>query len=285
MPSPFIHSILRARQEGTYSGLGFFDFVWQPAEDPTIFDYLKREDDEHGVVVIHIPSKLGQKVVLKKHDIILKVDGFTVDTQGDYDDPEYGPLSLENLCTRGKWAGDTVQLEIWRDGRAQEVEFILPKASYKTQLVPGQVFDREPEYLIVGGLIFQPLTGPFLSVWGEDSRGRAPFRLSYYEQQEASIEHPALVILSLVLPDPVNLGYQDSRYMVVEKVNDKTVHRLPDLQQALKHPRDGYHVVEFAMGSAVSRMVLDADEAAKATERILQRYGIVQDHYFAGDDG
>ncbi len=75
------------------------------------------------MLVINIPFTPGVKPVLKARDIILKVDGFEVDIQGDYQDPDYGPLILENLATRRKWAGDEVKLEIVREGKVQEVSY------------------------------------------------------------------------------------------------------------------------------------------------------------------
>jgi len=38
------------------------------------------------------------------HDIICKVDGFDIDIQGYYQDPDCGQLILENLATRGHFA-------------------------------------------------------------------------------------------------------------------------------------------------------------------------------------
>ena len=140
-----------------------------------------------------------------------------------------------------------------------------------------------PEYLIVGGLVFQPLSVPFLRSWGDDWKRRSPFRLFYYSSEEPTKERPALMLLSLVLPDAYNLGYQDSRYLVLEKVNGRKVSRLPELRDALQHPEGGYHVLELARGESLQRIVLDAAETDAATQRILKRYSIVKDHFFANE--
>src|SRR5439155_7023182 len=84
-------------------------------------------------------------------------------------------------------------------------------------------FDQEPEYLIAGGLVFQPLTKDFLRSWGQDWERRAPFRLAYFRNQDPTPERPAIVILSQVMPDLYNIGYQDSRQLVLEKVNRQKV--------------------------------------------------------------
>ncbi len=280
IPASFIRPILEARKKGAYHGLAYFPFVWQPAENPSTHKFLKREGEPRGVLVIDVPAKPGEPTLLKQRDIILKVDGFDIDTQGYYQDPDYGRLILENLSTRHRFAGDEVKLKIWRDGATLEVSYRLPKAEYSTQLLADHTFDQEPEYLIAGGLLFQPLSGDYLRSWGQDWKRSAPFRLTYYSHDSPTKERPALILLSAVLPDNYNLGYQDSRALVVDKVNGQKVSRLPELQAALQKPVDGFHVIEFARGDSLRKIVLDASSLESATRRVLQRFGIPQDHVF-----
>jgi len=281
LPAKFIRTILDAQKKGNYKGLGYFDFTWQPAENPETLDYLKLEGEKRGAVVIDVPSKPGVESVVKSRDILLQMDGFDIDTQGDYVDPDYGHLMLENLSTRNKWAGDPVRLKIWRDGRAQEVIYRLPKAENAARLVPEAPFDQEPEYLIAGGLVFQPLTKDFLRSWGQDWERRAPFRLAYFRNQDPTPERPAIVILSQVMPDLYNIGYQDSRQLVLEKLNGQKINYLADLQQALKKPLGGFHIFEFMKGDTLQRIVLEAATLDTATKRVLEHYGIDKDHLFA----
>jgi len=46
---------------------------------------------------------------------------------------------------------------------------------------------------------------------------QAPFRLSYYNSENPTPERPALLVLSVVLPDQYNIGYQDVRFLVVTR--------------------------------------------------------------------
>lgn len=53
--------------------------------------------------------------------------------------------------------------------------FSLSFTSLQQLLVPANSDLRRPEYLIVGGLVFVPLSEPFLkSEYGEDFESRAP---------------------------------------------------------------------------------------------------------------
>jgi hypothetical protein len=149
--------------------------------------------------------------------------------------------------------------------------------------VPGATYDQEPEYFIIGGLVFQPLTDSYLESWGSDWKRRAPFRLNYYRNESTSKDRPALVLLSQVLPDPYNIGYQDQRSLILDKVNGQPVHYLWELQDALKKASDGFHVFEFVPSDSLRRLVLAAGNAEQeATSRVLKRYGISEPSRFTG---
>jgi hypothetical protein len=283
MPSSFIQSILDARKKGDYHGLGYFHFFWQPAENPVSLARLKLTGEQRGVVVSDVPPRPdGAAQVVKPLDILLRIDGFDLDIQGDYEDPEFGHLSLENLAVRRKWAGDDVKIQLWRAGKKMDVTYRLPKYEYTNSLVATATYDQEPEYFIVGGLVFQPLTDSYLQAWGADWKRRAPFRLNYYRNESPTKERSALLLLSQVLPDAYNIGYQDQRFLVLDKVNGQPVHRLSELREALQKPADGFHVLEFAKGDSLQRIVLGAGDAERdATARVLKRYGIVEASRYA----
>jgi hypothetical protein len=277
IPAPFIQSILDAQAAGTYRGLGYFDFTWQTTENPETLRYLRVPEGGQGVVLIDVPKRSPTAAILKPRDVILEVDGFSVDHEGDYDDPIYGHLMLENLSTRSKWAGDKARLKVWRDGQPLEVDYTLPPVEGAARLVPEAAYDRPPEYLIVGGFIFAPLTRNYLRSWGAEWERSAPFRFAQFRAEEPSPERPAIVILSSVLPEPFNLGYFDLQQLVLERVNGRRISWLRDLRDALAHPQGDFHLFEFLKGESIQRVVLKADGLENATQRVLERYGIETD--------
>jgi hypothetical protein len=80
-----------------------------------------------------------------------------------------------------------------------------------------------------------------------------------------------------VLPDPLNLGYQDFRFMTIDQVNQHKISNLRDLTEAIRHPTNGFHQIQFMPSDTVHQLILDADETAKADRRIMQRYGLEKD--------
>ena len=274
LPASFIEPILTARKAGKYPGLGYFPFTWTPVENPSTFKFLKLPGDPRGALVVEVPKTPAPEPNLKPRDLILSVDGFDVDNQGYYKDPDYGQLIVENLGSRRKFAGEVVKMKIWRDGAQTNLDYKLPKLDYSVKLLAEQTFDQAPEYLIAGGLVFQPLNIPMLRGFGEDWKRRAPFRLVHFAGEVPTAERTALVALTSVLPDPYVLGYQDARLLVVDTINGQKISRVTDVQTALQQPQDGFHTVEFMRGDNLRRIVLDAGQMDAATKRILERYRI-----------
>lgn len=282
LPASFIQSIVEAHSKEAYRGLGYFHFYWQPAQNPASLQWLKLTGEPRGVIVIDVPRRPdAQPDVLKPHDIILNIDGFDLDTEGDYEDPEYGHVMLENLATRGKWAGDDIKMQIWRDGKPMDVTYKLPKYAPSNTLVPSGTYDQEPEYTIVGGLVFQPLTDAYLQSWGAEWRRRAPFQLLHYRGELPTPEHRSLLVLSQVLPDAYNIGYQEQKYLVLDKINGERVSTLAELREALAKPQRGYNVLQFVKSDSLRNMVLSAGaDEQQATSRVLERYGISEAFHF-----
>jgi hypothetical protein len=278
IPTSFIVPILKAEDSKAYTGLGYFDFTWDPAENPLCLEYLKLSGPTRGVIVKDTGLKPGVVSLVHPRDVILQIDGFDIDAEGNYPDPQYKKLSLENLSSRGKWAGMDCQMKIWRDGKELNIDYKLPKAEYSDELVPSQSFDKLPEYVMAGGFVFVPLTEAYLRSWGPTWRQRAPFRLSYYEDGKVTPERPQRVVLSQVLPSEGNIGYENVRNVVVDEVNGTKIKQISDVVTALKSPVNGFDVFTFAAGEPVRQAVLDASDMDRENEQIMARYHIRDDH-------
>jgi hypothetical protein len=224
-----------------------------------------------------VPKHSPTTSVLQPRDVILKVGDYAIDNEGDYEDPLYGHVMLEALSTRDHWAGQSIPMTIWRNNQKLDIQYTLRPIRHAARLVPEESAAQPPQYLIAGGLIFQPLTRNYLRSWGPAWERSAPFRLAYFRSEEPTPEKPGLVILTSVLPDSINLGYQEAQQLLLTKVNGQPISTLPSLQEALKQPQDGFHLFEFMAGESLQRIVLDASQVAAANQRILQRYGIESD--------
>ena len=64
--------------------------------------------------------------------------------------------------------------QVLRDGAVHEFEMTVAPNEL---LVPVHCYDRLPSYFMFGGLVFTPLTQPYLHEYGEDWVNHAPRRL------------------------------------------------------------------------------------------------------------
>jgi hypothetical protein len=259
----------------TYRGFARAGIAWQDLTNPALRAYLGLRDDESGVRLTRVlPHGSGARV-LEPGDVLLEVAGQKLDPTGQFEHPAYGKLLFPLLITDGARPGDTLRFRILRNGERRDVDVLLKRMPAEEDKVPPYVLGRGPDYVVSGGLVFQELSVPYLSTWGDWNR-RAPTRLLVaYDREgaEPTAEAPRLVLLSSVLPDPSNLGYQDLRDLLVTSVNGVPIGSLADLRRAFAEPKGAFHVVEFLPGQGPTRIVLDVVEAEAAAARIRNLYG------------
>lgn len=275
IPAGFIRRVLAAYRSGEYKGLGVFDFTWQPGRNPEVLRALGLDGAPRGGVVFAPGAETDPEKAPQARDVLLEIDGRAIDGEGDYLDPDYGHLMLEYLANRAHFAGDTIKIRLRRGAEEKTIDYVVPRADYADDVVPRELFGAPPAYLVAGGLVFQPLSQPFLRGWGDEWRSRAPFRLQYHQFEEPADGRAALVVLSGVLPDPINLGYEDAAMLVVDKVNGRPIATLAELDAALKEtPEGGAHRIEFMRGRNLQRLLLDSATLTEATERVVKYYGL-----------
>jgi len=65
-------------------------------------------------------------------------------------------------------------------------------------------------------------------------------------ETKISSEHPPrIVLVSQVIPDPLNIGYQKLSNAVVLQVNGKQIRRLEDVSTAFLSPINNFHRIDF----------------------------------------
>jgi len=270
LPAQFIAKVVENHRKSEDAGLGYFDFKYIFGKNPALLASKGLDQRDVGVVVTEVGGKGLSKEGLQVGDIILEIDGFEIDSEGKYVDPDYGRLSFGCLATRAHAAGEEILFKIWRDGKAQQVNYKLPGADFDKDLIPERRYDAPPQYLIAGGLVFQPLNGPLLEALGK----AAPVLLEYYSRQERDDGREGLVVLSGVLPDDFNLGYEGMRYLLLDEINGRKINNLDDVVAAMDNPDGEFHRIQFMPDERVLHMVLDAEEMEAATTRIVQTYRI-----------
>ncbi|KAK4380788.1 Protease Do-like 10, mitochondrial [Sesamum angolense] len=263
IPVPVIkHFIEGVEETGVYVGFCSMGLSCQPTENAQLREDFQMPPGLTGVLV-HFNLSLSVCVSVWDVSIFFKcaLFMFTVPFRNRE------RITFDHLVSM-KRPNDTAQVKVFRDGK--EHEFIITLRPLQP-LVPVHQFDKLPSYFIFAGLVFIPLTQPYLHEYGEDWYNTSPRRLC----ERALREMPQkagqqLVILSQVLMDDINTGYERLADLQVMKVNGREVDNLKHLRQLVENSSNS---VRFDLDDE-KVIVLNYNSAKMATSRILKRHRI-----------
>lgn len=276
IPAETIIQFLKVVKDGSYEGFGSVGFAVSELLDPALRSYLKMPETlNYGVYVSDVYTLGTGSDSLKKGDVILKIDDNVIDPYGFFEHSKYGQLQFDHLIT-SKSAGEPVKFEVWRDGKTEEIQTNAKNFKESEMLVPYNEYDRQPEYIVVAGFVFQKLTREYLQEFGSDIAGSAPSNLYYYYLESAfkpTEERKDIVVLSFVLPSQYTLGYAGLGQMIMSKYNGMTIHSIEDIQAAQKlNPDSPYDVIEFEMDSPT--VVIARNQIQAANAWVVANYGV-----------
>ncbi len=271
VPSPIIEHFLRDIEDDRYDGIPSIGISCQKMENPDIRQSYRMTEGQTGVLITKIYLGSPARGLLRPEDVILSIDGKSIANDGTIEFRKGERTSFKYLV-QSKFIGDTLELQVLRDGELKNVEVKLTKTLDAFHLVPNEQYDTRPVYYILGGLVFEPLTLNFLKTWGMQWYTDAPRDLvNYYFLGEPTKDRKEVVILVKVLADEVNIGYHNRRYEVISEVNGKKIRDMRDLVDAFENNKGKYHVIVNERGY---RIVLDREKAKESTQRILKKYNI-----------
>ncbi|KAL3838492.1 hypothetical protein ACJIZ3_023083 [Penstemon smallii] len=269
IPVPVIkHFIAGIEETGDYVGFCSMGLSCQPTENAQLREHFQMPPGLTGVLVSRINPVSDAYRVLKKDDIILSFDSVPIANDGSVHFRNRERITFDHLVSMKK-PNDTAQVKVLRDGKEHEFSVTLRPLQ---PLVPVHQFDKLPSYFIFAGLIFIPLTQPYLHEYGEDWYNASPRRLCERALRELPKKaNEQLVILSQVLMDDINTGYERLADLQVKKVNGIEVDNLKHLRRLVEDRSK--ESVRFDLDDE-RVIVLNYDSAKLATSRILKRHRI-----------
>ncbi|KAJ0771411.1 putative peptidase Do [Helianthus annuus] len=269
IPVPVIkHFVDGVEASGNYSGFCSLGLSCQPTENVQLREYFGMRPELTGVLVSRINPLSDAYNVLKKDDIVLAFDGVPIANDGTVPFRNRERITFDHLVSMKK-PNETALVRILRDG--EELELTVTLRPLKP-LVPIQQFDKAPSYYVFAGLVFVPLSQPYLHEYGEDWYNTSPRRLCERALRELP-QKPGqeLVILSQVLMDDINVGYERLAELQVKKVNGIEINNLKHMCQLVEDCKEDN--VRFDLDDE-RVIVLNYSRAKTATSHILKRHRI-----------
>jgi S1-C subfamily serine protease len=249
LPAPIIDHFLKDVADGKYEGFPSLGVEFQITLDEQFREYLGLKGDAPGVFINNVmKGGSADKAGVKKGDIMISINGSSIDSRGDYQDPQFGALSVSHIVRGRSFVGDDVEIRVIREGKEVILKSQLTRKNVEDYLVLPYLFDKGPKYVLSGGLLFQELTRSYLNSFGNEQQGGPILRLQRIANTPDEFEKEGrkkIVFLSAILPTSSTQGYERMNGQVVEEVNGKKITEIADVATALKEPKDGLHIVKL----------------------------------------
>ncbi|MBQ7176303.1 MAG: trypsin-like peptidase domain-containing protein [Victivallales bacterium] len=266
IPSEIIRHFLRDIEDGKVDGFGMIGFGYTSLENEDAREYLKMKKGQTGVRIARVLKV--NKDLLHLDDVLLAVDGVPVANNGNIRTKTGEARSFVTLVHQ-KQIGEKVKLTILRSGKEILVELPVRKIEYQCH---GYLYDQLPDFYITGGFVFTSLSYSFLEEWGKRN---PPEELNRKMFQEKDTDDQEVIVLSTVLADRFNRGYQNFRSQILTKVNEKAVRNLKELISIVENDKGEY--ITFYFGEKTTPVTLNRKKMLKQTPVILKRYRVPSD--------
>ena len=266
IPTPVIQRFLKDVKDGHYDRYVDLALTYRNLFDPASRRALGLEDETTGVQVCSVYSGGAADGFVKPGDVILKIDGHTVSSDGTIP-LENEAVPLDEVVER-KFKGEKVQLDILREGKPMALTVPLNEPwPFKLQ---SNLYDEKPRFVVAGGLVFQPVDQNFMEAH-DPSDQRLNYIFDYFVADELHTNRPEIVVLSNILPDPVNAYAEEFRYSVVDEVNGHRIRNIEDIATAFDE-RTNFYIIKFTGGGRP--IVLERKAIEEARPRIRERYAV-----------
>lgn len=269
IPTPVIKRFLQDIKDDHYDKYVDLGLTYAKLLNPAQRRYLGLKDDDRGVLISTVVSAGPCADKLRPGDVVLAIDGHPIASDASVE-LEGERVEMPEVVER-KFKGDKVKLDLVRD--KQPVSTTIDLSTVQPYLIQGHSYDVRPRYILYGGLLFQPLNLELIDAYQPgDLRLRHFF--DFFVLEQLYIDHPEVVVLTNILPDPINTYLAPYRFGIVDEVNGLKIRTLDDFAKVLATTPDRFVVKMIGDGPP---LVLDPVQVAAARERIKSRYNVLQE--------
>ena len=270
-----VEKLPAARRKSSYKGFPVQGFFFSPLEDPALRKHYGLANSQDGILITTVLKGCSVTGHLQPGDVLTRVDGYSVNPAGDYQDPELGWQPVDLLFVRDvkgnlRKVGQTLTLNIVRDGKDREVKISLKSYQGGAERIPWAE-SGPPPYLVHEGFIFVELNVPFLKErFGSEWKNRALALAAVYDSEKyyaPDESQDRVIVLSDVLPAESTRGFDGFAGEQVVEVNGEKARSMKQLKEALES-KDGLSILTLRSG----RKIYVRTGAGNAELR--QEYGI-----------
>ncbi len=275
VPVPVIEQFLDDIGDGEVDGVPAIAMKTQQMRNRQLREFYRMPSGTGGLLVVESRGERQDEAnALRAGDVLQWIDGVPVGNDGTVPFQSGDRINADYLITR-RQMGDTIPIRILRSGTEVTIDYTLKYTLRDIMLITRHYSGFIPDYEIVGGFIFQELNFDYVRNSFDENEYPDWMGESYssYKDLWWGAREKA-VIISSVLPDDVNAGYDAFEDRRVMRVNDVEVKNLDDLRRAVSENKSRFHVFEFE--DPFGQIVLDR-------HLVEERAPIIKDQYMLSD--
>lgn len=266
------HFLREYDQHGAFRGCCSVGFRWQDMENTSLKEHFKVPQSQSGSLVFKTDPLAPANQALSQNDVVTDIDGIPIADDGTIEFRNEERVEFSHVV-RSKHIGDMLHLRVLRDGEQLDLSYVLRSRRPLVPVLHG--VDCVPSYFIVGGLVFVPLSIPFLehAYGGHHWRKLAPVPiLALVTEYQGKVDEQ-VVVLFQILAAEINFGYKFQTIQCMS-FNGTDAPNLPALAQQVDACSDKY--MRFGLEGGKS-IILDRAHAQREGPRILEQHAITFD--------
>ncbi len=275
VPIPVIEHFLQDIQSGQRNGIPSLGVVTQRMENPDLRRRYGLDEEESGVLLVHVVYGSSAAGLLQAGDVVLSIEDTLVADDGTIEFRDKERTSFAYLI-QNQQVGESIDLVVLREGDRLSLTIDLKHPMERDWLVPMEQYDILPTYYIYGGVVFVPLTKNLMRMWGNNWFNNAPKEfVVQLNNNVVTEERDELVIALKVLAADVNQGYHNENHWIIDSVDDVQVRNMRHLVELVEQNADN-EFIEFRDRGG-RKILLDRAKVEAEQASILAIYRIASD--------
>ncbi len=272
VPAPVIEQFLNDIKDGKVDGVPAIAIKTQNMRNPQLRVAYQMKTDMTGALVVDsiIEPKVGENAI-KVDDVLLEIDGLPVGNDGTVPFISGDRIDLNYFFTRHQ-LGDTISIRLLRNGDEKLIDYTFKYTNRDMMLVTRHYSGLVPDYEILAGLIFQELSYDYLITSFSEEDYPSWMVNILYDYKKRWNQKEKAVFLSSILPDEINIDYEDYEDRRVIIVNGKKIDNLDEFRLAIKDNNNKFHSIQFDKPS--NKILLNKEYVQERESIIKELYNI-----------
>ena len=265
----FLDGVAKAGPKG-YHGFPMFGLELQELTNGNLRKHFGLDKSVHGVLVTKVVHGSSCDGYIKEHDVLTHISGQAVANNETVTYEGCGRVRAPIVFQMNQ-CGEKVPLTIIRKGQKMVIDVV---AKPEETLIARSAHDQWPTYFIYCGLVFQRLSMKFIDT---QTPGFPHYERLVNNSKLMSKDWTQVCILSKVLADEVNVGYEMLRLEQIKKINGENVPDFPALMEMIEKTTTPYMSLTTCCGETIILPSPKNPEAIAANKRIMENYHISVD--------